>query len=158
MRVFALGSIARSRPTSFVDAGAASWWNRARATGLQDRAVCRFGKLAGSCSRRPDTKADRVAEKGVLVLKNTERMDAFRCFVAMDSLLADYTVVLEPSWSGYANLKILSFGSYHEHPIVVMSPCAADHRFLKRLGFNLRRFHRCERLGRPARLPSPRGT
>jgi len=72
------------------------------------------------------------------VLKNTEKIDTFRRYIAMDSLLRDYVLVLEPSWSGYANPKLLSFCAFRDHPIVVMSPCAADHRFLEHLNSNLR--------------------
>jgi hypothetical protein len=71
------------------------------------------------------------------VLKNSERIDAFRRLVTMESMLADYTLVLEPSWSGYANPKILSFAAFHDHPILVMSPCAADYRLLAQLQSNL---------------------
>ena len=94
-------------------------------------------RLAGIVLKAPRYECDRVVERGVLVLKNTERMDAFRRCVAMDSLLAEYTLVLEPSWSGYANPKILWFSAFRDHPILVMSPCAADYRFLERLGSNL---------------------
>jgi glycosyltransferase involved in cell wall biosynthesis len=103
----------------------------------------------GACVTKPSLKVgivlkaprfefDRTVEKGVVVLKNTEEMDTFRRYIAMDSLLRDYVLVLEPSWSGYANPKLLSFCAFRDHPIVVMSPCAADHRFLDHLNSNLR--------------------
>jgi glycosyltransferase involved in cell wall biosynthesis len=101
------------------------------------RALPPISRLAGIVLKAPRYEGDRVAEKGVLVLKNTERIDSFRRRVAMDSLLADYTLVLEPSWSGYANPRILSFSAFRDHPIVVMSPCAADYRFLEHLKSNL---------------------
>src|SRR5580698_10142819 len=93
---------------------------------------------AGIVLKAPTYEGDRAIERGVLVLKNSERMDAFRRLVAMDSLLSDYTLVLEPSWSGYANPKILSFAAFHDHQILVMSPCAADYGYLERLNSNLR--------------------
>jgi len=92
----------------------------------------------GIVLKAPRCEKDRVVEKGVLLLKNTERIDAFRRSVAMRSLLEQYTLVLEPSWSGYANPILLSFCTFREHPIVVMSPCQADHHFLERLNANLR--------------------
>jgi len=101
------------------------------------RALPPISKLAGIVLKAPRYESDRIVEKGLLLLKNTERIDSFRRRVAMDVLLKDYTLVLEPSWSGYANPRLLSFCVYRDHPIVVMSPCAADHRFLEHLDSNL---------------------
>jgi len=98
----------------------------------------RLLRKAGIVLKAPRFENDRVVEKGVLVLKNTERLDNFRRCVAMASLLKHYTLILEPSWSGYANPKLLSFCVFRNHPIVVMSPCRADHQFLARLNSNLR--------------------
>jgi hypothetical protein len=95
-------------------------------------------KKAAIVLKAPRGENDRVVEKGVLVLKNTERMDRFRRNLAMASLLEHYTLILEPSWSGYANPKLLAFCVFRDHPIVVMSPCRADHQFLERLNSNLR--------------------
>ena len=95
-------------------------------------------RKAGIVLKAPRCEYDRIVEKGVLVLKNTERLDTFRRCVAMASLLQQYTLILEPSWSGYANPKMLSFCVFRDHPIVVMSPCRADHQFLERLNSNLR--------------------
>ncbi len=92
---------------------------------------------AGIVLKAPRCENDRVVEKGVLVLKNTERLDTFRRCVEMASLLEHYTLILEPSWSGYANPKLLSFCVFRDHQIVVMSPCQADHQFLERLNSNL---------------------
>jgi len=55
----------------------------------------------------------------------------------MPALLRRYTLVLEPSWSGYANPELLSFCLFRDHPIVVMSPCREDFHFLERLDSNL---------------------
>ena len=41
-------------------------------------------------------------EKGVLLLKNNDRIERFRRSVDVASLLLDYRVVLEPSWPSYA--------------------------------------------------------
>jgi glycosyltransferase involved in cell wall biosynthesis len=95
-------------------------------------------KHAGIVLKAPRYEGPRVVERGVLVLKNTECLDTFRRCVAMDSVLKDYTLILEPSWSGYANPKLLSFCVFRDQPIVVMSPCEADHRFLEQLNSNLR--------------------
>jgi glycosyltransferase involved in cell wall biosynthesis len=93
---------------------------------------------AGIVLKAPRCENHRVVEKGVLVLKNTERLDIVRRCVAMAPLLEHYTLILEPSWSGYANPKLLSFCVFRDHPIVVMSPCQADYQFLERLNSNLR--------------------
>ena len=95
-------------------------------------------RKAGIVLKAPRCENGRVVEKGVLVLKNTERLDTFRRCVAMASLLEHYTLILEPSWSGYADPRLLSFCIFRDHPIVVMSPCPADHQFLERLNSNLR--------------------
>jgi glycosyltransferase involved in cell wall biosynthesis len=88
--------------------------------------------------KAPQYEYGRVVERGVLLLKNTERFDSFRRCANMASILDQYALVLEPSWSASANPKLLSFCIYRDHPIVVMSPCQADYRFLERLGSNLR--------------------
>jgi glycosyltransferase involved in cell wall biosynthesis len=88
--------------------------------------------------KAPRCDGDRVVERGVLLLKNTERLDFFRRCMSMASVLKDYTLVLEPSWSGYANPKLLAFDSYRDRPVVVMSPCRADYEFLERLNSRLR--------------------
>jgi glycosyltransferase involved in cell wall biosynthesis len=88
--------------------------------------------------KAPQWEGDCVVEKGVILLKNTNRLDIVRRCVSMASLLKHYTLVLEPSWSGYANLKLLAFFAFRDHPIVVMSPCRADYQFLERLNSNLR--------------------
>lgn len=79
-----------------------------------------------------------IRERGVLLLKNTERLDCFRRCVSMPALLREYTLVLEPSWSGYANPLLLAFCTLRDHPIVVMAPHEGDSAFLDRLGSNLR--------------------
>ena len=86
----------------------------------------------------PRWEGDRVAEMGVLLLANTEWMDIFHRYVSMASLLKHYRLILEPSWSGYANPKLLAFCAFRNHPVVVMSPCRADYEFLERLHSNLR--------------------
>jgi len=57
--------------------------------------------------------------------------------VDMEALLRHYQLVLEPSWTGYANLEFLAFTRYRNHPIVMMSPFRGDREFLRILGSNL---------------------
>jgi glycosyltransferase involved in cell wall biosynthesis len=92
---------------------------------------------AGLALKAPRRHGARVVEKGVLLLKNTEQIEAFHRRVDMAGLLQEYALVLEPSWSGYAHPTLLSFCRYPDHPVVVMSPCREDFLFLERLGTNL---------------------
>jgi glycosyltransferase involved in cell wall biosynthesis len=55
----------------------------------------------------------------------------------MPAILQRYTLVLEPSWSGYANLQLLAYTRFAEHRVLVMATCPEDHEFLARLGSNL---------------------
>lgn len=93
---------------------------------------------AGLVLKAPQYEDGRVVEKGALLLKNTERLDSFRRSARMLPILERYALILEPSWSAYAHPKLLSFCIFRDHPIVVLSPCRADHQFLERLGVNLR--------------------
>lgn len=76
-------------------------------------------------------------ERGVIVLRNNERIENIRRLVAVDALQRDYFVVLEPSWGGYAGTGIIEWYRPSGPPLVVMSPAEADHRLIERLGGNL---------------------
>lgn len=107
-----------------------------RAEGMRkpsDARLERVGMVLKTPSRHPDGRM----EKGVLLLKNNERIERFRRSVDVASLLLDYRVVLEPSWSSYATPPILAWCSHAPHPVIVMSPAEADHKFLERLASNL---------------------
>jgi glycosyltransferase involved in cell wall biosynthesis len=92
---------------------------------------------AGLVLKAPRYEDGRVLEKGVLLLKNTERFDSFRRCAKMLSILDRYMLILEPSWSAYADPKLLSFCIFRDHPMVVMSPCEADYHLLDGLKSNL---------------------
>lgn len=94
--------------------------------------------LVGIVLKDPVVDGGRVTERGVLLLKNTDRIDAFRRAVDVGAVLERYALVLEPSWSGYADPAILAYTRFAAHPIVVMAPCREDHDFLERLDLNLR--------------------
>jgi hypothetical protein len=98
----------------------------------------RAARIAGIVLKAPRCEAGHIVEKGVLLLKNNERIDSFRRSVDIDNALRNYTLVLEPSWSGYAIPKLLAFTAFRNHQILLMSPCPADYEFLQRLGSNLR--------------------
>ncbi len=97
-----------------------------------------LARKAGIVLKAPRFDGGRVVERGALLLKYTESSDSFRRCAEMPSILERYALIIEPSWSGYADPKLLSFCIFRDHPIVVMSPCQADHQFLERLGTNLR--------------------
>lgn len=95
-------------------------------------------RIAGLVLKAPQYDGGSIVERGVLLLKNTERSDSFRRCANMLPILDQYFLILEPSWSAYANPRLLSFCIFRDHPIVVMSPCQADHRLLDVLKSNLR--------------------
>jgi glycosyltransferase involved in cell wall biosynthesis len=95
-----------------------------------------FG-IAGLVLKAPRYADGRVVEKGVLLLKNTERLRVVRRCVDVAAVLRDYVLVLEPSWSGLANLEVLYFTRFSDHRIIVMATGEQDLRFLERLESNL---------------------
>jgi glycosyltransferase involved in cell wall biosynthesis len=90
----------------------------------------------GIVLKAPQVECGRVVERGVLLLKYTGFLDSFRRCAKMLPILERYTLVLEPSWSGYADPKLLSFCAYRDR-IVVESPYPGDYRFLDELKSNL---------------------
>jgi len=79
----------------------------------------------------------RVLEKGALLLAFTDHFRRFASCIDMDSFLQHYALILEPSWSGYANSNILLFTRFKKHPIIVMATEKGDYRFLKNIRSNL---------------------
>lgn len=89
---------------------------------------------AGIVLKTPREEGGRVIEKGVLLRKNTECFDAVRRVTDMRAIPERYALVLEPSWSGYANPELLAYTRFREHLILVTATCEADCEFLERLG------------------------
>jgi glycosyltransferase involved in cell wall biosynthesis len=94
--------------------------------------------IAGLVLKAPRYAGGRVLEKGALLLKNTERLRAVRRALDVGAVLRDYVLILEPSWSGYANPDILYFTRFPDQSILVMATGEQDFRFLERLHGNLR--------------------
>ncbi len=94
--------------------------------------------IAGLVLKAPRCEGTCVVEKGVLLLTNNDHLQIVRRHIDIASLLDRYVLVLEPSWSTYANPTLLSFCVFMDHPVVVMSPCRKDYEFLEGLGTNLR--------------------
>ena len=97
----------------------------------------RAAMTAGIVLKAPRCEAGQVVEKGVLLLKNSDRIESFRRSVDIAATLRNYRLVLEPSWSGYADPRLLAYTTFRNHTILVMSPCQADYEFLQRLDTNL---------------------
>lgn len=104
----------------------------ASARGVLDSALS-----AGIVLKAPCLQAGNVVERGVLLLKYSDRIAAFHQSVNMQALLRHYDLVLEPSWTGYASLDLLAFARYPQHTIVLLSPFQGDREFLRSLGSNL---------------------
>lgn len=75
-------------------------------------------------------------EKGVLLVMFTEMIRVLRSSMNLKSLLHDYTLVFEPSWSGYCHPDLLQFSEFAED-IFVLAAEQNDFAFLRRLGSNL---------------------
>lgn len=75
-------------------------------------------------------------EKGVLLVMFSEMIRALTSATNLPRLLQDYTLVFEPSWSGYCHPDLLQFIPF-DKPIFVLAAEANDFAFLQRLGSNL---------------------
>jgi hypothetical protein len=75
-------------------------------------------------------------EKGVLLIKYSESMPLLPYYCDMERLLKDYTLVYEPSWSGYCTTDIVHFTSYAEN-IFMLAKQRDDYNFLKEIDSNI---------------------
>jgi glycosyltransferase involved in cell wall biosynthesis len=81
-------------------------------------------------------KEPRQGEKGVLIVS----FDIFGYLGLrhnMKKILNDYSLILEPSWSGYCAPEIMQFLSYPENKIIVQATEKLDYEFIRRLHGNL---------------------
>ena len=106
--------------------------------GQTRRQMDREAMTAGIVLKAPRCENGQVAEKGVLLLKNSDWLDSFRRSVDVGAALLNYVLVLEPSWAGHADSRLLPYTVFRNHPILVMSPWPADYEFFQRLKSNLR--------------------
>jgi len=79
-----------------------------------------------------------VIEKGVLLISFTNSFEYFIRHVNLDKLLLHYYVVLEPSWSGYCDLRILYWMKFNRHKILIEATETEDYKFLEMLESNLK--------------------
>ena len=75
-------------------------------------------------------------EKGVLFVMFSSMFRLLRAGADVQKLLADYTLVFEPSWSGYCHPELLEYTRWKQE-IFVLAAEENDFAFLKRLGSNL---------------------
>jgi len=75
-------------------------------------------------------------EKGVLFVMVSYIFDWLRSNMDLKRLLEDYTLVFEPSWSGYCFSGLLDYTRWDQE-VFVLSAEEGDFAFLKRLGSNL---------------------
>ncbi len=75
-------------------------------------------------------------ERGVLYVMFSELFRLLTAQMDMPRLLADYTLVLEPSWSGYCDEDFLRYTQFEEE-VFVLAAERGDYAFLQRLKSNL---------------------
>jgi glycosyltransferase involved in cell wall biosynthesis len=75
-------------------------------------------------------------ERGVLLVKFSEMLRMIISDMDLVALLKDYTLVVEPSWSGYCDPDLLYFTQFSTE-VFVQAPEIEDFRFLERLNSNL---------------------
>ena len=75
-------------------------------------------------------------EKGVLFAMVSVMFRLLHSNMNLDRLLNDYTLVFEPSWSGYCHPDLIEYTRWKEE-IFILSAEENDFAFLKKLGSNL---------------------
>lgn len=82
-------------------------------------------------------KSGKENEKGVLLAKFTDTFEFVIKNFDTRRLLKDYYLVLEPSWSGYADQRILYWTRHPKHTIIVQASEPQDFKFIQSLNSNL---------------------
>ena len=75
-------------------------------------------------------------EKGVLFVMVNDPIRSLHSGMNLPKLLGDYTLIFEPSWSGYCHRDLLEFTRWNEQ-IFTLTAEEGDLAFLKRLDSNL---------------------
>jgi len=75
-------------------------------------------------------------EKGVLFVMFSDMFRLLHDGADLPRLLADYTLVFEPSWSGYCHPDLLEYTRWKDD-VFILAAEQEDNAFLKRLGSNL---------------------
>ena len=77
-----------------------------------------------------------ATEKGVLLIKFSETLGKMIKHADIEKLTQDYTLLIEPSWSGYCDADLMYYTQFKD-PIFVETPDQGDFEFLIRLNSNL---------------------
>jgi glycosyltransferase involved in cell wall biosynthesis len=101
------------------------------------RKKLKFLGIRGLVLKAPRNPGQKDCEKGVLLIKIGALLKYFYEIVDLDSLLRDYTLVLEDVWSIYAKPEILFLTKFSDHEIFMMTPDQRDYSFLNRMALNL---------------------
>lgn len=86
--------------------------------------------------KEPVHEDGALIERGVLLIKFTNSFVYLQRHFDVPALLDRFYLVLEPSWSGYAQPPILAWLRYRQ-PILIQASEVRDRRLIERLGGNL---------------------
>ncbi|MEX1081853.1 MAG: glycosyltransferase [Halofilum sp. (in: g-proteobacteria)] len=87
--------------------------------------------------KEPVFEGEQLTEKGVLLIKFTDSFVYLYRNFDVNALMEQFYLVLEPSWSGYAQPSILTWLQYPQ-PILVQASEVRDRRLLEQIGGNLK--------------------
>jgi glycosyltransferase involved in cell wall biosynthesis len=87
--------------------------------------------------KNPKYKNDMLIEKGVLYVMFTSTTKALYSYYNILDLIHAYTLVIEPSWSGYCDPDILFLANISSDPVFIGATEKSDFTFLERLNSNL---------------------
>lgn len=104
----------------------------------RDLSACEKDKIDGYIKNRVIVLKNPVSEleTGVVLIKFTPVLELLPRALDMNKLLSEYTLIIEPSWSGLCQPEILQFCKF-KHAIHVMAPEESDHAFVSMLNSNL---------------------
>ncbi len=81
-------------------------------------------------------KESSEGERGALVI-SFDVFGQLPAFFDMKSIMRDYLLILEPSWSGYCVPEVMHFINHPEWKVIVQAAEILDFNFLKRINSNL---------------------
>lgn len=81
-------------------------------------------------------KAPNKHEKGIIIIKFSELMSRIAYSIDLHKIMQDYSLVFEPSWSGYFDKDILYYTQFADD-IFMLAAEEDDARFLQKLNSNL---------------------
>lgn len=81
-------------------------------------------------------KERSAGERGALVI-SFDVFGQMAAFYDLRSIMRDYHLILEPSWSGYCVADVMQFVNYPEFKVIVQAAERLDFDFLRRINSNL---------------------